>query len=200
MSGNLYTFRTTSPEVRPADSAYLRLLHHRHALVLRRLAHRASRAADADRQAAGEEEEGGRADRGAAGQALLLGRGGPLQSQRLGAQGGPGRHRAGRRGVAGAARRRGRRAAAVPGPAARRAGDAQADGEVASPLRPAGRPRHLLPVVGAPRTRPLADSSACTALLHLHATHALLPPLARTGSTPTTRTRTGCSCARSQRC
>ena len=37
-------------------------------------------------------------------------------------------------------------------------------------------------------------------LLHLHVTHALLPPLARTGSTPTTRTRTGCSCARSQRC
>ena len=37
-------------------------------------------------------------------------------------------------------------------------------------------------------------------LLHLHVTHALLPPLARTGSTPTTRTRTGCSCARSPRC
>jgi hypothetical protein len=39
-----------------------------------------------------------------------------------------------------------------------------------------------------------------SSLSDLHVTHALLPPLARTGSTPTTPTRTGCSCARSQRC
>ena len=45
------------------------------------------------------------------------------------------------------------------------------------------------------------NSSACKApAAPARYTYALLPPLARIGSTPTTRTRTGCSCARSQMC
>ena len=42
-------------------------------------------------------------------------------------------------------------------------------------------------------------NSSAVSLLHLQATHAL-PPCWCTGSTPTTRTRTGCSCARSRTC
>ena len=145
-------------------------------------------------------KRGGRADRGAAGRALLLGRGGPSQSQRLGAQGGPGRHRAGRRGVAGAARRRGRRAAAVPGPAARRAGDARGDGEVERRVGTLGVLVISYPWWAPPALDPLQLAPPARPCCSLHVTHALLPPLARTGSTPTTRTRTGCSCARSQRC
>ena len=43
--------------------------------MLRRLVHRACRVVDADREAAGEEEEGSEIDRKAAAQALLLGQG-----------------------------------------------------------------------------------------------------------------------------
>ena len=43
------------------------------------------------------------------------------------------------------------------------------------------------------------NSSACIAP-DLSARYSRPAALARTGSTPTTRTRTGCSCARSQRC